>query len=61
MSDEERDAESIDDRPLAASAFKAWLGSNNRVQSPLEQTVEHGYQTHSERQQGAIHKQTKVL
>ena len=35
----------IDDRPLAASAFKAWLGSPER--SKLEEKVESAYQRHS--------------
>ncbi|XP_067929341.1 uncharacterized protein [Watersipora subatra] len=40
----ETDVESVDDRPLAASAFKAFLGSDNHL-TPLEQSVEQAYQT----------------
>lgn len=34
----------VDDRPLAASAFKAWLGSPERTK--LEEKVESAYQRH---------------
>ena len=44
--DEERTTEEVDDRPLAASAFKAWFGSDSHNQSSLEKKVEQSYQTH---------------
>lgn len=45
-----KDQGEIDDRPLAASAFKAWLGSPER--SRLEDKVEDAYQKHVVRRDG---------